>query len=205
MLLDASGVLTVKNYVSAPAFWVGDTPGGFGLSESGVSRTLQFIPNYYLDFNTSTATFQWHTLAGSLWVMRASDNLCFNQLGPVGGNGSYINTSDRRAKTGIAPSSKGLAEVLQLQPVSFTRTDPATGAQEEIGFIAQDVQPIVPEAVWQAGIPLRDGSGGLDSAEPTLGLSSDTLTALNVNAIKELNGLIAALTARIAALEGGAA
>jgi hypothetical protein len=85
--------------------------------------------------------------------------------------------------------------------VSFTRADPTTGAQEEIGFVAQDVQPIVPEAVWQAGIPLRDGSGGLDSADPTLGLTSETITALNVNAIKELNALIASLTDRIAALE----
>jgi hypothetical protein len=74
----------------------------------------------------------------------------------VGGNGAYINSSDRRGKTGIAPSTKGLAEVMQLQPVSFTRIDATTGAQEEIGFVAQDVQPILPEAVWTAGIPLRD-------------------------------------------------
>jgi hypothetical protein len=120
----------------------------------------------------------------------------------VGGNGPYLNSSDRRVKTNIVPTSKGLAEVLQLQPVSFTRADPTTGAQEEIGFVAQDVQPIVPEAVWQAGIPMRDGSGGLDSADPTLALSESTLTAISVNAIKELNNLITALTARIAALEG---
>jgi hypothetical protein len=127
--------------------------------------------------------------------MRASDDFCFNAQAAVGGVGAYINSSDRRGKTGIAPSSKGLAEVLQLQPVSFTRVDASTGAQEEIGFVAQDVQPILPEAVWTAGIPLRDGSGGLDSGEPTLGLTSETITAILVNAVKEL-------TARVAALEG---
>jgi hypothetical protein len=82
--------------------------------------------------------------------------------------------------------------------------DPTTGAAEEIGFVAQDVQPVVPEAVWQAGIPMRDGTGGLDSTEPTLGLTSETITAISVNAIKELNALIAALTDRVAALEGAA-
>ena len=75
----------------------------------------------------------------------------------------------------------------------------------EIGFVAQDVQPIVPEAVWSVGIPLRDGSGGLDSEEPTLGLSEATITALLVNAIKELHAANAALTARITTLEGASA
>jgi hypothetical protein len=107
-------------------------------------------------------------------------------------------------KTGIAPANKGLAEIIQLQPVSFTRSDPTTGAQEEIGFVAQDVQPILPEAVWQMGIPLRDGTGGLDSADPTLAISEATISAISVNAIKELNSIITALTARIAALENPA-
>jgi hypothetical protein len=116
----------------------------------------------------------------------------------VGGVGAYQNISDRRVKTGITPTTKGLAEVLQLQPVSFTRDHPGVqpGAPEEIGFIAQDVQPIVPEAVWDSGMVLtRDG-------ESTLALTESTLTALNVNAIKELNDLITTLTARVATLEG---
>ena len=85
-----------------------------------------------------------------------------------------------------------------MQPVEFDRLNAATGAQHEIGFIAQEVQPILPEAVWQAGFELPDGSGGLDSGEPTLALTSATITAVLVNAVKELN-------ARIATLEGGAA
>jgi hypothetical protein len=201
MTLDGTGNLTLSGYAAATAFWAG-APGVFGFAPGGSGRVFQFRNSFYLDFSTiagpTDATLQWVTAGGPLWVMRASDAFTFNPQSAVGGNGAYINSSDRRGKTGITPTSKGLAEVLQLQPVSFTRINAATGSQEEIGFVAQDVQPIVPEAVWTAGIPLRDGSGGLESAEPTLGLTESTITAILVNAVKEL-------TARIVALEGAAA
>jgi hypothetical protein len=206
MTLDGSGNLVLSATCAATQFWSGGV-GIFGFLPAGSGRIFQFAPGFYLDYSTTNVPvgtggqLAWTVSNGPLWVMRASDDFCFNPQSAVGGNGAYINSSDRRMKTGITPTSKGLAEVLQLQPVSFTRADPTTGAQEEIGFVAQDVQPILPEAVWTAGIPLRDGTGGLDSAEPTLGLSGETITAINVNAIKELNALIASLTDRIAALE----
>jgi hypothetical protein len=211
MTLDSVGDLVTAGYVNASQFWSSaGAVGQFGFAAGGSGRIFQFSTSFYLDFSTGTgttaATLQWVVSNGPLWVMRASDDFCFNPQAAVGGNGAYVNSSDRRAKTKIAPSGKGLAEVLQLQPVSFERTNPATpaGAPLEIGFIAQDVQPIVPEAVRQAGIPLRDGTGGIDSAEPTLGLTSETITAISVNAIKELNALIATLTNRVAALEAAA-
>lgn len=201
MTLDSIGNLITTGYVNATQFWVGAPSGQFGLSPGAGGKILQFSSSFYLEFVTATATLQWNVSNGPLWVMRASDDFCFNPQAAVGGNGAYVNASDRRLKTGITPSTKGLAEVLRLQPVSFTRADPTTGAQEEIGFVAQDVQPIVPEAVWTAGIPLRDGSGGLEDANPTLGLTSETITAITVNAVRELHALIATLTDRIAALE----
>jgi hypothetical protein len=218
MTLDGAGNLVVTGNISAPyvtsngsinatgaataaQFWINGTSNTFGFTPGAGGRIFQFSPAFYLEFVTANATLQWNVSNGPLWVMRAADDFCFNPQSSVGGNGSYLNISDRRAKQNIAPTTKGLAEVLQLQPVSFTRTDPTTGHAEEIGLIAQDVQPIVPEAVWQAGIPLRDGTGGLDSGDPTLALSHDTIGALSVNAIKELNALIAALTDRVAALE----
>jgi hypothetical protein len=196
MNLSAAGVLSTLNYVQAPEFWSGATAGQFGFAASPGGRIFQFSPGFYWAYTTANATLEWTVSNGPLWVMRASDDFCFNAQGPVGGVGAYINSSDRRGKTGIIPTTKGLAEILQLQPVEFDRLDPTTGSHAEIGFVAQDVQPVVPEAVWTAGIPLQDGSGGLESGDPTLGLSSETITAILVNAIKELN-------TRIAVLEGG--
>ena len=190
MSLDGNGVLTASG-----AVW--QTPGVFGFKPGGQGRIFYFAPTYYLEWNSTTGQTTYVSNGTPMWNMRASDGMCFNSVNAVGGVGPYLNTSDRGTKTGIAPSTKGLAEVLQLQPVSFIRDYPGApaGGPEEIGFVAQDVQPIVPEAVWQAGMVMtREG-------EPALALSESTLTALNVNAIKELNDLIGALTARIAALE----
>ena len=206
--LVVSGNVAVTGYAAAPHFWVTGTSNTFGLSLGGSGRILNFMPSFYLDFaptGPTGGTLQYFISSGPLWVMRAADDFCFNQQAAVGGNGAYLNMSDRRAKEGITPTTRGLTEVLQLEPVEFTRTDPTTGAPKEIGFVAQDVQPIVPEAVWQAGIPLKDGTGGLDDPNPTLAISEATITALNVNAIKELHSMISALTTRLAALEGTAA
>lgn len=198
MSLDGTGNLVTTGTHVAPGFWVTGTSNAFGLSLGGSGRILNLMPSFYLDFATTgptAGTLQYVDTGGPLWVMRAADQFCFNPQSSVGGNGAYVNTSDARVKTNVTPSDKGLAEVLQLQPVTFTRTNPATTGNE-IGFIAQDVQPIVPEAVWgNAGLPREDGV-------PLLGLTSETITAINVNAIKELNAKIEALTARLATLEG---
>jgi len=201
--LNVTGNIASGASISAPGNITGSTaiwqnPGVFGFATGGQGRIFYYSPSYYLEWNQTTGQLTWVSNGTPMWNMRASDGLTFNSVAAVGGVGPYLNTSDRDTKTGIAPTSKGLAEVLQLQPVSFTRDYPGApaGGPEEIGFIAQDVQPIVPEAVWQAGmIKTRTG-------EPALALSESTLTALNVNAIKELNALITALTARIATLEG---
>ena len=194
MVLDGSGALTVT-----AAIW--QTINSFGFAPGGQGRKFFFGTQYYWEWNSTSGQLTWVSSTTPMWNMRATDGLCFNSVAAVGGVGPYLNSSDRRGKTAIAPSTKGLAEVLQLQPVSFGRVDASTGAQEEIGFIAQDVQPVLPEAVWTAGIPLRDGSGGLDSAEPMLALSESTIAAISVNAIKEIHTMLLGLTARVQVVE----
>jgi hypothetical protein len=192
----SSSISVPGNITGSTAVW--NVPNAFGFAPGGLGRKFFFGAAYYWEWNQSSGQMNWVSNGNVMWNMRASDGLCFNSVAAVGGNGPYLNTSDRRVKTNITPATKGLAEVMQLQPVSFTRdyAGVPADAPEEIGFIAQDVQPIVPEAVWGPGMTTtRDG-------EPVLALSESTLTAISVNAIKELNNLITALTARIAALEG---
>lgn len=197
----ASSISVPGNITGGTAVW--NAPGSFGFAPGGQGRIFYFGAQYYWEWNTSNGQLTWISNGTPMWNMRASDGLTFNSVAPVGGVGPYLNVSDRRTKAGITPSTKGLAEVLQLQPVSFTRDYPGVpaGAPEEIGFIAQDVQPIVPEAVWGAGIVPLHSTPEENAADPTLAISESTLTALNVNAIKELNDMIASLTTRVAALE----
>lgn len=165
----------------------------FGLmTQAGASlRLLQFFPpDRYMMWNSATDDIIIHTLNGSLWNLRGADALAFNAVSAVGGNGAYVNISDERTKSDIGPSPYGLSHILQLAPVLFRRLKPdgTPGDRTEIGFGAQQVQPVIPEAVMVAGFPQPD----------TLAIMVDGLVAAVVNAIKEL-------AARVAALEGARA
>lgn len=122
------------------------------------------------------------------------DNLAWNQTGPTGGNGAYQNISDIRAKTNVEDEERGLEVIKQLNPIIFQRrmSEDKLG-NPEIGFSAQDVRPVLPEAVTVIGSVLPDGSGGLDSDEPSLAIAESMILALVVNAIKQLDARLSAM------------
>jgi hypothetical protein len=113
---------------------------------------------------------------------------------------NFIQTSDRRHKTEIQPLAvDALDTVAKLKPVTFMWKDPADDGMKgrEIGFIAQDVQTVLPDVVSTA-----------DDADKTLGLKYDSLIPVLTKAIQELKtdndaeaGQIKALTDRLEALE----
>jgi hypothetical protein len=85
-----------------------------------------------------------------------------------------IQTSDQRLKSNITDLNYGLSDVLKLRPVSFTWTaQPQQGTQ--LGFIAQEVQPIFPETV-NVG----------DDANHTLGLTYTEFIPVIVKSIQQL-------------------
>ena len=67
------------------------------------------------------------------------------------GGGSWANSSDRRLKDITGPYDSGLTEIAALQPVRFHyAVGNARGHDPEpeyVGFIAQQVQAVFPEAV----------------------------------------------------------
>ena len=72
--------------------------------------------------------------------------------GTVGGIGPYLNLSDSRLKTNIAPITHALPGIIQLQPVSYDWKKEAYPQfnfdnKRQIGFLAQELQKIFPEAV----------------------------------------------------------
>jgi len=98
-------------------------------------------------------------------------------------------SSDRSLKTNISTLTESLDLVLGLTPVRFTWKDAISmGTQTEIGFIAQDVQPLFQEVVAVN----QDG---------TLALNYAHLVSPLAKAIQELHAIIQAQDARIKALE----
>jgi Chaperone of endosialidase len=88
--------------------------------------------------------------------------------------------SDRALKDNIAPIDNALAKVLALQGVSFNMI--ATPEHREIGFIANDVQPVVPEVIQRYD-------------DKHLALDYPKMTALLVEAVKTLNARLEAIHA----------
>ncbi len=119
------------------------------------------------------------------------------------GGGSWSDSSDARLKTNIRPLNGALAEILQLQPVSFEWRNPDLhgGIQKSGGFLAQDVMRVFPQWVSQI-----DASGadtalvGPDGKTYSLTLPTE-FDALTVGAIKELYAENQALKERVRALE----
>ncbi len=102
-------------------------------------------------------------------------------------------TSDKRLKKNIVPIENALAKVLQLQGVHFEwdRTIyPATylGAGRQMGMIAQEVEKLFPELVYED----MQGYKMIDYQK---------ITALNIEAIKEQQKEIESLEKRIKEIE----
>jgi hypothetical protein len=125
------------------------------------------------DFVTPTDYYEWGVTA----YRPATDNtLSLGQLAnrwtTVYATAGAINTSDARDKENITNLNYGLNEIMKLRPVSYTwKENPQWG--KKIGFIAQEVQPILGEVV-QAG-ELKSKNPSKDADDKTSNVSSDKL------------------------------
>ena len=117
-----------------------------------------------------------------------------NGIGDIGADANGVlqaATSDMNLKNTIENSPFGLNEILLLNPVTFLYNDTNRKIDsdvKEVGFIAQDVFDIIPNAVSSTGM------GDLQ-------LDYRAITATLVKAIQEQNLLIKALEQRIINLE----
>ena len=95
-----------------------------------------------------------------------------------------IQTSDANLKTNIVGSPYGLQQVMAMQPVQYNwKTTP--NGDKNLGFLAQDIQKIIPEAV----VDTKDGNA--------LGMKYAELIPVLVKAIQEQQAKIEMLEAAI--------
>jgi hypothetical protein len=109
---------------------------------------------------------------------------------------AYGSPSDITLKTNIKPLEGALEKVMRLQGVSFTwkedtDTNKMTGIKDDIGFIAQEVQKLVPEVVT--------GKEGDISKGEILGITYSNLVPVLTKAIQEQQKQIEDQNAKIAA------
>lgn len=114
-----------------------------------------------------------------------------------------INTSDATLKRDIQPLTYGIQEVMKLQPVSFHWIDGHPGQNRVMGFLAQDLQQVIPEVVrdreWV--YETEDRSSGHWQPASKLGVAYSEIIPVAVSAIQEQQQLIETMRAEIDALK----
>lgn len=188
---DGSGTLTERLRITADGssqfsgrivFNTTATASGTGIYASA-ANTLNFATNS-TSYGSVDSSGYWY-LAGSRGRTTA---LAANAHIDSGDGGIYRSTSSLKYKTDVRDYDKGLDEALQLRPVYYKGK--TNGDTQFAGLIAEEV-----DAAGLTEFVMYDEAGQPDA------LAYQNMVALLLSAIKDLNGKVDALEARVAALE----
>ncbi len=148
-----TGYYLDPNSTSRINYGIFDNIYSYGWIQSGTSM---YAPIFY-DLNDTSyyadpaSTSMFNDLRANVFYDRANTGYYLQPratsvLNTVYANSYYYN-SDARLKKDIEPLSDSLAKVLKLEPVTYEWKDATRGQGVQLGFIAQDVQKVVPELV----------------------------------------------------------
>ena len=158
-------IQTVATYASVNDV---DTTGNFSTTDISLNASLRVPGNITIVDNSANnygayITYAQKSGADYFNMGKSPDNVFNivnqNNIGiymPTGSN-SFTGTSDERLKKDIEPLENGTDKVMQLKPCSYkwkTQTDEDT--EKHVGFIAQEVEEVLPEVVNENEYP--DGS-----------------------------------------------
>jgi parallel beta-helix repeat protein len=158
---------------------------GASLTVTGASGILLQATNSNVSFgasatfglgNTGTTTIGMYSASGNYWELPNTAGAGFRA------SGVYTNSSDIALKENISPITSALDLVEGLNGVYFDwKANPDAGQQ--LGFIAQDVEKVLPQIV---------STGGPDNMK---GIAYSSIVPVLVNAVKELKAQVDALKA----------
>lgn len=180
----------IRSYVNSESLADGEYAAVFARGENTSSVARQIAIGVYKNAsltNTVGYIFMDQQDGGNsyLWtddsgVLRISNT--GTHRGTTNGTVVGAQTSDERLKNIGDDVSYGLTEVKQLQPKQYAlKTEPDTN---KLGFIAQEVESIIPEAVFDTNEELE---GHQEGDRTKLGMEYVQLIPVLVNAIKELS------------------
>ena len=180
--------------------------GQLRYASSGNTRTT--LANTFDDIAAEVA-LETRSAGTAIYPLIASGNgvkIATLGTGTVYSNsGTLTNTnpSDSTIKNTIKPLGYGLAEVLKLQPKTFYYNSDSAKTSLKYGFIAQEVQKIMPDMVRSFNVTKTVDSSGvkLQKVDKKLGLETDGIYVTLVKAIQEQQAIIDDLKKRIIALE----
>ncbi len=124
--------------------------------------------------------------------------------------GNYFTVSDQRLKTNITPLTGALDKILRMKAYTYDANREAypkfiANSRRTVGFLAQELEQVLPEAVADKNIPSLNTNRTADDKNveslQVKAVSYDTVIPVLVEAIKEQQGIINDLRQRLEALE----
>jgi hypothetical protein len=108
-------------------------------------------------------------------------------------------SSDQRIKTNVQPYAKGLAEICQVNPITYDYNGKAgiPAGPGGVSILAQELQPVFPECVGSYRGKLEETD---EEETDILNYNGHAITFALINAVKELNAKVQALEAQLEAV-----
>ena len=174
--LDVNGT---GRYLSGSSSTIGLIVGGAGGAGSTRQGQLRFGDAgsvYKIQGGEDYSAFNFMIGSGTPLIIASNSSVTLSSLGTGavysnGGTLTNTNPSDFNLKENIAPINYGLGEILQLNPVTFNWKNDTINQGKQYGFIAQEVQKIMPDLVKKGEY---------------LGLDKEAIFTTLVKAIQEL-------------------
>jgi hypothetical protein len=135
-----------------------------------------------------------NTTSGTNHCLFYNPNGLVGRIQTSGTSTSYLTTSDYRLKENIVPVADGIARLQQLKPCQFNFTADLDTIVD--GFIAHEVQIVVPEAISGEKDAIDD-----EGNPEYQGIDQSKLVPLLTAALQEAVAKIETLEAKVAALE----
>jgi len=186
MRLTSAGRLLVNTTNASPSNISSGTVGGCSFGEDNGGEIASDAYNTF-QINKLNST------SGGLIAFRYNAT----QVGYIGTNGTtttYNTSSDYRLKENVTDITGATDRLKQLNPVRFNFIADADTTVD--GFLAHEVQDIVPEAITGTKDAVDD-----DGNAVMQGIDQSKLVPLLVATIQEQQAAIEALTARVTSLE----
>ena len=174
-----------------------------GTTTGGTDRHSQLLGAKHSGLTNLASAMRWQSDDGTTRYLYMDNSVTvrlsgnYTDIGTTSGTVIGSQSSDIRLKNLIGDGSVpyGLSEINQLNPIKFkykkTGGDPD---RIQIGFSAQQVKPIIPEAVYDTGEEV-------EGEENILGMDYVNIIPALVNSIKELTAEVESLKTEVAALK----
>jgi hypothetical protein len=175
--LDVNGSINVTG-----AFYVNGSPIGGGSGGVGGGGTANKVARWTAS-NTLGDSSIYDAGAGSIAVGNTSPSYQIDVTGIIRATGDIIITSDRRKKENIKTIENALDTIMNLRGVTYNKINDVN-KRKQIGFIAQEVLPYVPEVVYSDN-------------EDYFGVAYQNMVALLTEAVKEQQKQIEELKAKL--------